>query len=132
MPNNLEVANYNKKLGKSERAITEELFRLICKALPKADPKVWHGHPVWFIDGNPVVGYSLKKSGIEVLFWSGQSFNSPELRPVGKFKAAALNVPSLDELDTKTLNACLKNAKTIQWDYANLPKKKKLEKLTDF
>lgn len=130
MPTDIE--KYNKALGKAEREIAAELCARIAKALPKADGKVWHGHPVWFIDGNPVVGYSLKKSGIEVLFWSGQSFDSPALRPVGKFKAAGMSVPSLEQLDTKELTACLKSAKTIQWDYENLPKKRKLEKLTDF
>ncbi len=130
MPTDIET--YNKALGKAEREIAAELCARIAKTLPKAEGRVWHGHPVWFIDGNPVVGYSLKKSGIEVLFWSGQSFDSPALRPVGKFKAAGMRVPSLEELDTKALTACLKSAKTIQWDYANLPKKRKLEKLTDF
>lgn len=130
MPTDIE--KYNKALGKAEREIAAELCARIAKTLPKADGKVWHGHPVWFIDGNPVVGYSLKKSGIEVLFWSGQSFDSPALRPVGKFKAAGMSVPSLKQLDTKELTACLKSAKTIQWDYENLPKKRKLEKLTDF
>lgn len=19
--------------------------------------KIWHGHPIWFLDGNPIVGY---------------------------------------------------------------------------
>ena len=130
MPTDIE--KYNKALGKAEREIAAELCARIAKTLPKADGKVWHGHPVWFIDGNPVVGYSLKKSGIEVLFWSGQSFESSALRPIGKFKAAGMSVPSLEQLDTKELTACLKSAKTIQWDYENLPKKRKLEKLTDF
>lgn len=130
MPTDIE--KYNKALGKAEREIAAELCARIAKTLPKAEGRVWHGHPVWFIDGNPVVGYSLKKSGIEVLFWSGQSFDSPALRPVGKFKAAGMSVPSLEQLDTKELTACLKSAKTIQWDYENLPKKRKLEKLTDF
>jgi hypothetical protein len=127
-----DIDKYNKALGKAEREIALELCSRIAKNLPKAEGKVWHGHPVWFIDGNPVVGYSLKKSGIEVLFWSGQSFESPALRPIGKFKAAGMSVPSLEELDAKALTVCLKSAKTIQWDYANLPKKRKLEKLTDF
>ena len=130
MPTDIE--KYNKALGKAEREIALDLCARIAKTLPKAEGKVWHGHPVWFIDGNPVVGYSLKKSGIEVLFWSGQSFESSALRPIGKFKAAGMSVPSLEQLDTKELTACLKSAKTIQWDYENLPKKRKLEKLTDF
>jgi hypothetical protein len=78
------------------------------------------------------VGYSLKKSGIEVLFWSGQSFESDALRAIGKFQAAALSVPTVEDLNSKKFTKLLKLAVKIQWDYANLPKNRKLVKLTDF
>lgn len=127
-----DIADYNKKLSKSDQEIASTLCDLIAKKLPKSEGKVWHGHPVWFIDENPIVGYSLKKSGIEVLFWSGQSFELSGLRAIGKFKAAAYAIASIDELDKKSLNTWLAEAKTVQWDYVNLPKKRKLEKLTKF
>ena len=127
-----DIAAYNEKLGQPEQSIALELCALISKNLPAAEGKVWHGHPVWFIDGNPIVGYSLKKSGIEMLFWSGQSFRADALRAIGKFKAAALSIPNQVALDPKLITALLSEAKTIQWDYANLPKKRELEKLGDF
>ena len=128
----LDIAAYNDKLGEQEQGIALELCALISKNLPAAEGKVWHGHPVWFIDGNPIVGYSLKKSGIEMLFWSGQSFKSDALRAIGKFKAAALSIPNKEALDPTLITALLIEAKSIQWDYANLPKKRELEKLADF
>jgi hypothetical protein len=127
-----DILDYQSKLSPDEAAIGAELIKLILKALPKAVGKVWHGHPVWFIDGNPVVGYSLKKSGIEVLFWSGQSFKLDGLRAIGKFKAAGVAISTLKDLDKKAMNAWLGEAWAIQWDYANLPKKRVLEKLTTF
>jgi hypothetical protein len=127
-----DIAAYNDKLGEQERHISLELCALISNSLPEAEGKVWHGHPVWFMDGNPIVGYSLKKSGIEMLFWSGQSFKSDALRALGKFKAAALSIPNQVALDPKLIAALLTEAKSIQWDYANLPKKRELEKLADF
>ena len=127
-----DIRDYNQTLGAEEGEIAKALCALIEKHLPQAEGKVWHGHPVWFIEANPVVGYSLKKSGIEMLFWSGQSFVASGLRPIGKFKAAALSVPSLGELNASVISAYLDEAKTIQWDYENLPKKRELEKLTDF
>ena len=127
-----DIQDYNKALVKAQREIAEQLCQTIEKHLTKAEAKVWHGHPVWFIDGNPIVGYSLKKSGIEVLFWSGQSFITAGLKPVGKFKAAGVAVPSLEELDSKALAKWLKESKAVQWDYQNVVKKKKLEKLTEF
>ena len=61
-----DIPEYNKALVKAQRDIAEQLCLIFEKHLTKAEAKVWHGHPVWFIDGNPIVGYSLKKSGIEV------------------------------------------------------------------
>jgi len=127
-----DILDYNKTLGKAEKEIVAQLCELIESSLPKAEGKVWHGHPVWFIDGNPVVGYSLKKAGIEALFWSGQSFATSGLTAIGKFKAAGFLVSTVDTSSAKLFKKWLAEAKKIQWDYANLPKKKKLEKLTDF
>ncbi len=127
-----DLLNYQSSLSEDEAAIGAALIKIIAKALPKAEAKVWHGHPVWFIDGNPVVGNSLKKAGIEVLFWSGQSFKLEGLRAMGKFKAASLSVPALKSIDKKSLTTWLGEALEIQWDYQNLPKKRTLVKLTKF
>jgi hypothetical protein len=127
-----DILDYQSELSDEEAEIGAAIIKLISKALPKAEGKVWHGHPVWFIDGNPVVGYSLKKAGIEVLFWSGQSFKLEGLRAIGKFKAAGISVPSIKDLNKKMMAAWLSEAVAIQWDYQNLPKKRSLEKLTKF
>ncbi len=127
-----DILDYQAKLSVDDVEICSELDKLITKSLPKAEGRVWHGHPVWFLDGNPVVGYSLKKAGIEVLFWSGQSFKLEGLRAIGKFKAAGVAVPNLKSLDKKAMNAWLTEALAIQWDYQNLPKKRSLDKLTKF
>jgi hypothetical protein len=127
-----DVTTYNNNLEKPDQEIAIELCSLILKILPEAVGKVWHGSPVWFLDGNPIVGYTRKKSGMELLFWSGQSFASEALKPMGKFKAAALSIPSLEELSSSTITQCLLEAKLIQWDYKNLPKSRSLAKLGDF
>lgn len=127
-----DIMDYQGELSDHEAEIGAAIIKLISKALPKAEGKVWHGHPVWFINGNPVVGYSLKKAGIEVLFWSGQSFKLEGLRAIGKFKAAGISVPSIKDLNKKMMAAWLSEAVAIQWDYQNLPKKRSLEKLTKF
>lgn len=126
----IEIQVYNSKLNDSHREIADGLWSLMSAQLSGAEGKVWHGHPVWFLEGNPVVGYSLKKSGIEVLFWSGQSFNWPGLRAVGKFQAAALAIDSKDEI--ASLLGVMPEALAIQWNYKDLPKLRKLVKLTDF
>jgi hypothetical protein len=83
-----DIADYNAKLALADRALCERLEQAFREALPEATSKVWHGHPVWFLDGNPIVGYSERKAGVCVLFWSGQSFSEPGLTHTGSFRAA--------------------------------------------
>jgi hypothetical protein len=125
-----DIHVYNSKLEDSHREIAQSLCDLISTSLPSAEGKVWHGHPVWFIDGNPILGYSLKKAGIEVLFWSGKSFATAGLRPVGKYQAAGIAIDALG--DVAKISAFMAEANSVQWDYKNLPKLRKLEKLTSF
>jgi hypothetical protein len=127
-----DIDDYNAALESESRQITATLRVLIGKAIPKAEGKVWHGHPVWFIDGNPVVGFSLKKSGIELLFWSGQSFPTGGLTPVGKYQAAGLQGLTNNSLGTLPIVQWLIESEQIQWDYKNLPKNLTLVKLTEF
>lgn len=126
----IDIQVYNSKLTDFHREIADGLCAVMSAELSGAEGKVWHGHPVWFLEGNPVVGYSLKKSGIEVLFWSGQSFKWPGLRAVGKFQAAAIAIDSKDEI--ATLLEFMPEALAIQWNYKDLPKLRRLVKLTDF
>ncbi len=65
---NQEVKMYHEKLAPADRDICEFLFLNIEKLLPKAETKVWHAHPVCFIEGNPIVGYSKLKDSVRLLF----------------------------------------------------------------
>ena len=127
-----DIVDYNNSLDAENGAKASSLAAHFGASVPMAEGKVWHGHPVWFINGNPVFGYSLKKSGIEILFWSGQSFKNPGLRAIGKFQAAGIIVDEFDAAFEQNLRNWLEESVLIQWDYKNLPKLRKLEKLTDF
>ena len=132
METSADVLEYNAAQNGKHEAICTALAELFAKSLPTAGSKVWHGHPVWFIESNPIVGYSIKKAGVQVLFWSGQSFENSGLKPLGKFKAAAFDVEKTDTKTKTLLSTWLIEAEKIQWDYANLVKKRSLEKLTKF
>jgi Domain of unknown function (DU1801) len=100
----------------------------IDNGLPKAESKIWHRHPVWFLDGDPIVGYSKVKSGMRLMFWSGMGFEEALQPGTGKFKDASITYSSVDEVNTKDLKRWLKKSKEIQWDYKNIVKRKgKLE-----
>src|SRR5512139_781690 len=48
---------YNAAQAPEDRKLCDLLAREIDRGLPDADNKIWHGHPVWFLSGNPIVGY---------------------------------------------------------------------------
>lgn len=124
------IDQYNAAQPDSDRLICEALRRQIDRALPEAASKVWHAHPVWFLEDNPVVGYSKLKGCVRLLFWSGQSFVAPGLAPEGKFKAAEARYTSAAEIDAARLKAWLAEARDVQWDYKNIVKRKgRLERL---
>lgn len=121
---NKDIQAYNNSQTAPEKAICELLMAEIDKHLPKAESKIWHAHPVWFLDGNPIVGYSKLKGGIRLLFWSGQSFEEDGLQNEGKFKAAEARYTSVEEVNTRDLKRWLKKGNDIQWDYKNIVKRK--------
>ena len=124
------ILAYALPLSPEEKAVCNLLAHQITLQLPDAEQKIWHGHPVWFLNGNPVAGYSKLKSGIRLLFWSGQSFEEPALQPEGSFKAAEIRYTSVSQVELPDLHRWLKKSRSIQWDYKNLIKRKgQLERL---
>lgn len=127
---NEEIAAYIGRLEASDRAIGDTLAKEIDRGLPEAESRIWHAHPVWFLDGNPIVGFSKLKDCIRLLFWSGQSFEEDDLKPEGKFKAAEKRFTDKRQIDTNALQRWLDKARDIQWDYKNIVKRKgRLERL---
>ena len=126
-----EILKYNKQQGLHYKEVCDVLAEEIDRHLPKADNKIWHAHPVWFLDGNPIVGYSKQKPGIRLMFWSGADFEEPGLNVVGeKFKDASVFYNDASEVRKTDLRRWLKKARTIQWDYKNLIRRKgRLERL---
>ncbi|MDX1960081.1 MAG: DUF1801 domain-containing protein [Leptospiraceae bacterium] len=121
---NPDIQNYNDSQTEIDRDICNLLAKEILANLPKAENKLWHGHPVWFLDGNPIVGYSKLKSCVRLLFWSGQSFDEEELQVEGSFKAAEKRYTEVKQINKKSLKRWLNKSKRIQWDYKNIVKRK--------
>ena len=130
MPIHKDILAYNAAQSAGDKRICDALAKAIDQHLKDAECKIWHRHPVWFLDGNPIVGYSKLKDCIRLLFWSGQSFDEPGLAVEGSFKAAEARYTSDDQIKAKDLKRWLKKATEIQWDYKNIVKRKgKLERL---
>lgn len=127
---NSETAEYNRAQAPEDQRICDLLAQEIEHALPEAENKVWHAHPVWFLDGNPVVGYSKLKDSVRLMFWSGQSFAAAGLKAEGKFKAGEARYTAADEVNKETLRVWLAECRDVQWDYKNIVRRKgKLERL---
>ncbi len=116
---------YNKRQSEEDRQMCDLLRETIGRHLPEAQSKIWHAHPVWFLEGNPVVGYSKLKDGIRLMFWSGADFEEEQLKPgTGKFKDASILYTRASQINEADLKRWLDKAKTIQWDYKNLIKRR--------
>lgn len=126
-----EILKYNQQQDQGHKAVCDLLAQEIDKNLPNAENKIWHAHPVWFLDGNPIVGYSRQKPGIRLMFWSGADFEENGLNVVGKkFKDASVFFNDVSEIKKPELRRWLNKAKKIQWDYKNIVKRKgRLERL---
>lgn len=122
---------YHTCLAPTDAEICEKLAAIIDTELPDAEHRIWHAHPVWFLDGNPIVGYSKQKAGIRLMFWSGADFEEPGLKAgTGKFKDASRFYHQSSEIDFRELRRWLQKSREIQWDYKNIVKRKgKLLKL---
>jgi hypothetical protein len=118
------IPAYNKAQSKEDKIICDLLRQEIEKALPKAESKIWHGSPVWFLDANPIVGYHKLKNCVRLLFWSGQSFDEDGLAFEGTFKAAEARYTLPGEVKVTVLRRWLAKSKKIQWDYKNIVKRK--------
>ncbi len=120
-----DITTYNNKLKGQEKKVCVLLAKEIEAGLPKtAESKLWHGGPVWFLDGNPIAGYSIVKAGVRLLFWSGQSFEEKSLVAQGSFKASQIDYTNIDQIIPKDLKRWLKKGAKIQWDYKNIVKRK--------
>jgi hypothetical protein len=132
------ISEYNASQVGAVKQICITLESVINESLKKSKEevlsKIWHGSPVWFINGNPIIAYSVRKdSSVSLMFFSGQSFEEKDLKQEGKFKAAEVFYRDNKEIKITSLKRWIKKAKNIQWDYANIIKRKGvLVKLTDF
>jgi hypothetical protein len=121
---NKDIQAYNNKQNAEDRVICDILAAEINRGLPEAENKIWHAHPVWFLDRNPVVGYSKLKGSVRLLFWSGQSFEEENLQNEGSFKAAEIRYTAAEQIDIADLKRWIEKSRQIQWDYKNIVKRR--------
>ncbi len=128
---NQEIKVYNDNLTSTDKEIGDQLANIIDSELTEGESKLWHRHPVWFLAGNPIVGYSKQKAGIRLMFWSGADFEEDGINVKGeKFKDASRFYNGVAEINPEEVKRWLQKSKEIQWDYKNLAKRKgKLERL---
>lgn len=122
---NKDIQAYNDSQAEGDKDICNILAEEITRNLPEAENKIWHAHPVWFLDGNPIAGYSKLKDGIRLMFWSGMGFEEEKLEPgTGKFKDASMRYTNAAQINREDLTRWLQKSREIQWDYKNLMKRK--------
>lgn len=125
-----DTVKYNAGRPGGRKEVCDVLAAEIDRHLSGAENKIWHGHPVWFLDGNPTVGYSEQKPGIRLMFWSGADFEEPGLNVVGqKFWDASIFYNEAAEIKRSDLRRWLKKAKVIQYNYRDIRRNRGLQPL---
>jgi hypothetical protein len=119
-----DILAYHQARTVEDKEICDLLSQEICRQLPEAENKIWHAHPVWFLDGNPIVGYHRLKDNVRLMFWSGASFEEEGLQKEGGFQTAGVRYTAVDQINVKDLKRWLKKSRDIQWDYKNIVKRK--------
>lgn len=120
-----DIAQYHQTQSLDDQLIMDKLYSIINEELPGSIHKIWHRHPVWFLDGNPIVGYSRQKAGVRLMFWSGADFEEESLtKGSGKFKDASVFYQNVIQIEETELRRWLGKSAEIQWDYKNLVKRK--------
>lgn len=122
-----EISQYISSQSEPNTAICLRLLEIAEREMQKHDDitaKLWHGHPVWFSYENPLFGFAVRKNGVQLLFWSGQSFDEAGLEAEGSFKAAQKYYVNVDEINEPDLIRWLQKSLEIQWDYKNIIKRK--------
>lgn len=121
-----DITNYNQKQDAISAEICNTLLEIIDTELRDYTTcKMWHGAPVWFSDGNPVVGYSVRKEGVQLMFWSGLSFDEQALTQVGdKYPTGEACYTKVSDINATDVHRWLKKCLEIQWDYKNIVKRK--------
>lgn len=132
MPRPADIVAYHENLAPADREICDLLAAEIELGLPDATSKVWHAHPVWFLDGNPIVGYDRLKDAVRLMFWSGQSFDIDGLTATGSFEAAEVRYTDPARIDTAALRTWLAASRDVQWDYEHIRTNRGLVKRTEF
>ena len=120
-----DIQKYNNNQIGESYLICTLLSKIIMKNFPEAENKVWHAHPVWFLDGNPIVGYDKLKDSVRLMFWSGASFEEEALKiGSGIFKDASKRYTTVSEINKEEIIRWIEKSKIIQWDYKNIVKRK--------
>ena len=51
---NIEIQTYNEQKTETDQEICDLLANTINQELEEAENKIWHAHPVWLLEGNPM------------------------------------------------------------------------------
>jgi hypothetical protein len=119
------VTAYISLLDRNYQEIANYLFEIIEANLDATECKIWHRHPVWFIDENPIVGFDKLKNGLRLLFWSGADFEEEKLKSgTAKFKDASITYTAVTQINPDDVKRWVEKSAKIQWDYKNIVKRK--------
>ncbi|WP_026556329.1 DUF1801 domain-containing protein [Arthrobacter sp. 35W] len=104
-----DVQTYAASLDGPLKAVAERLEALLDAGLPAAEGKLWHGHPVWMEDKEPIAGFKAFPRYVTLMVWQGQTLQDPSgaLTPSGSAQMATVKLSSTADLDEDAVTAWL-------------------------
>lgn len=101
------VAEYLAGLPEHQRALASELVTLLDTGLPETTGQLWHGHPVWLAEKQPIAGFKGFPRYLTFMLWQGQKINDDSglLTPSGSAQMAVLKLSGLEELNSELLSS---------------------------
>jgi hypothetical protein len=74
------IDTYIAALGAPVAAIAADLRELLDARLGADIGTIWHGHPVWKDDRQPVAGFKAYSSYVTFMIWNGRAVDDPSGR----------------------------------------------------
>jgi len=100
-------------LGAPQRDIADALVPILDTGATDAVGRVWHGHPVWLIDGTPVAGFKAYPKYVTFMIWGGQLLADESGRLERGARMGTVKLASVDDVDRELFLEWLQQADPV-------------------
>jgi hypothetical protein len=108
-----DIDAYLDGLDPAQREIADALVPVLEESATDAVGQVWHGHPVWLIDGTPVAGFKAYPRYVTFMIWGGHLIADESGRLERGARMGTVKLSSVDEVDAELFSQWLQQADPV-------------------